>query len=698
MVTSLPQLEADQQAYDTETKTLSASGNVILNHQELTLQSEQLDVDQNAGKVTATEDVRLTQGRFRVVADQISYQYPLARFEAEVFRLGAYPFYFQGDSIAGTMDNIQLGAGTLYFLEPGPYSLRVTGESFTLTDQQKLKVTDATLRVGDFPVFYLPEYTQDLSQDSPLLYRGEVGARDDLGGYVQNRLLVRVSPEVKIGANLDGYSKRGVLAGPAGEYLLKPEDGPWLLEGSLDTGFLHDFGSNERRGTDAQGQQIGTSRYFMHYEGLGLWGDQIDHATRLQWWSDSEVLRDFRYETYKLDQLPDTFTETAYRTHNGVFSLMLRPEVNDAFETTQRLPELTYRHQPTPLTETSEVLHHGHASFVRLVENDISGTLPTQQSHRFSAYYGWSYPLHSGDVASLSPVVGGLLTHYEGTEPVERSTTRLVGEIGFDAEAHATGTWELSSDIWGIDGLRHTVRPVAQYRYLPGAKSQRSQIPAIDRRAAFDTYLQPLSLSQRRDIDALYETHTLRLGIDNQLLTRQTDYGSRTLARLSLFQDLRFEQPDAGPRRFTTRARPDEGTWSDLHTDLQVMPAYWLNGRVFTRVCPEDGALNQVSTRIDVIDGDRWTLSFGNDYLRDTPLPEDVHQYMIGAGYRINDRNRVRARWRFDAGLNELIEQFYGWEMLVGRSWAVEARLTLLEGNAREGDVSVSLSGRLLTF
>ena len=152
-------------------------------------------------------------------------------------------------------------------------------------------------------------------------------------------------------------------------------------------------------------------------------------------------------------------------------------------------------------------------------------------------------PIHLNSWSTITPVIGGRLTYYGNPKNGASEYTRILGQIGFDAQMDIWGTWEYQSKTMGIDGLRHHITPIMSYRYIPNATQGSGAIPTIDEISIEDfTYPPILDLGEMRNTDRLFKTNTLRLGIKNTLETRDETYGSRELARLDIFQDFNFDK------------------------------------------------------------------------------------------------------------------------------------------------------------
>lgn len=696
----LPQLESDEQEFDADTNSLIAKGNAELSHGNILLKSGTVIFEQDNNTLKARQNVQLTREAFRILSDEAQYDYFHRSFEAGDFRLGRYPIFLEGAQIRGNDEEIEVTDGTLYFQEPDPYAFNIKADKYYVRDSETLAVDGATFRVGEVPFFYLPHFEQNLQDEAPISYKGDAGYQSNLGAFLQNQLLVRLYPELKLGANLDGYTKRGFLGGPVGEYnWTAPEYSVDFMAGSIDTGFIHDLGSASDRGFDTLARPIGRNRNFIEWRHLGEINGNIDLTSTLSWWSDSEVTRDFRPGLFYDNQIPDSFAQASYRGENFVTGVFLRYQPNDWELVAQRMPEVSFDLLPTELFETG-VYQRFNADLVVLQEKSPTGLFKEARSTRFNTYYGWSRPTQLNDWMTATPVIGGMLTHYWDVYYRDGYFTRVLGEVGMDVELLATGLWDVKNKFWEIDGLRHVFKPVMQYRYIPGAQAGNTLIPKIDTRAAFSTYLEPIGLANKRNIDDLYAENTLRYGIENAIQTRAKGYGSYNLAEFNIYHELHF---DERPAEFIINPpyrpfyRPGESFASDIFTELTVRPAYWFTSSVFIRIDPNSPDIDEVSTRTRIVDGEEWSVYMGSNLVRDVPGAQ-IDQYLIGGDYRINERNFLRAEFRIDAELGELVEQYYSWRTRFANSWDVELQLGYLQGATREDGIQAKVRVSLLTF
>ncbi len=693
---SSPELTADEPLeFDSENNSLVARGNAELSHEDMLLEGDLLIFNQNNNTIQGREQIRLTRDASRLVTHHVDYNYFERTFETRDFRFGRYPINIEGQSAAGSTEEIVVENGTLYFSEPNPYGFSLSASRITLEDQETLVMQDTVLRVGPVPVFYWPKYRQNIQADPPFSLKSNIGYQKSLGAFIQNRILFKSPSFYRFGANLDGYTDRGFLGGPIFEYNKVFDNGD-RIHGSLNTGFIHDMGSTTQLGVDVLNRPIERNRHFVEWRHKQTLLERWDTTASVSWWSDSEVTRDFRQNLFIDNQQPDNFGETVYRGENWFLSAFIRFAPNDWQIVAQRMPEIQFDLVPTELGD-SGIYHQLNTSYARLIEKDPLGVQPELDSNRFNAYYGLSRPYEVNSWLTATPVAGVMMTHYADTLGTSGNYTRVLGELGLDLSADIVGTWDYDNDFWEINGLRHLMRPVVQYRYIPSAQSGNTLIPPIDRRASFETYLEPIGLANKRNIDDLWEENVIRVGLENLFQTRHREYGSRDLVDLNLYQDFRFTTRPAQVVTPGGPIQPAQNTFSNTFIELGVNPVYWLRNSVLVRVDPTELGIREVRTRTRIIDGDRWTAYFGTNYVEDVP-GGSLNQFVLGGDYRVNERNMLRANWRFDARRRELTEQFYGWQTRLGNSWDVEFLVGYVKGSTREDDFQFRININLLTF
>lgn len=608
-----------------------------------------------------TGEVELTNAAMRVLMRKATIDKDKNAIVTDKFRMGKAPAYVDGDVLTLGRENGSLTNATIYFGEPDPYGLNIQSSNATIDVQQgEVTLHGATLRIGSVPFFYLPTYTQGREDAPPLSLQAHFGFRKDLGGYMQTTSYWTKNPVFQPGLLLDEYSKRGPLIGPALKYdfYSNPD---WQQYGRFQSGFISDRGS---RGTDILGNAIPQNRFFIDWQHVGTVGGVLDVNSSMSWWRDSYTVRDFRQSDWRDNQLPDNYVEISHREQNALASTFIRYRPNNFELTQERLPEARLDYFASPLGQTG-IYQEGSAGYVQLIQPNFNGT-PTLHSNRFDGYYGWRRPINPSDWATFTPVLGTRITQYQDTLGQTGDFTRMLGQVGFDAEARAVGRWDYTNPLWGINGIQHIVRPVAMYRYIPAAQQGSGLIPVIDQDLG-SNYPPVFDLGDTRSIDLLHSQNVLRYGVENNLQTRADDYGSRDLASFNVYNDIHFQRSSS------------QQDFSDVWTGFGLDPVRWLHLQVYDRLDPVAFTNREVRSSMVLNDGDRWTLS-----LNTSTLQHQVNQYWTDVQYRVSERVRLYGRWRFDEHFGGLTEQFYGLRQRLGEAWDFEYGIAYYRGTGNQ--------------
>lgn len=649
---------ADTALLDARTGVYSLSGNVVL---------------------TTAANPALRQPPLRLLADRLTFNPATGAYAADNVRAGSYPFYAEGTHAEGryepgTNSVISIDNATVTYREPGAFTPTGVADRFTFNRDGSVQAQGARLGLGAGVPIRVPKFTQRLSD--PVLSQATLttGYRQSLGLFLDTGLLLPVSPRLRVGADTGFYSARGIMVGPIGEYA-DPED-PDRLAGEFRSGYINDHGDKQ---TDLLGRTVPENRGFVEWRHWQRLGERFTVKARLNYWKDSEIVRDFRPNRFYPVQEPDTFAEATYTGTNFLATLFARYQPNDFSAVAERLPELSFDFLPHEIRPGLYEQFHG--SFARLREEPpVAGT--ALASDRLDAYYALTRPFNPTGWLNFTPVAGGRYTRYDHTRGATRAggAERLLGEIGFDAALRAHGTFAYTNETWGINGLRHLITPTLSYRYLPRADRDAAKIPAIDRRT-FTTYLPPLGLDATRNLDDLPAVETLRLGLENTLQTRNGTYGSRDLLTFNAAADVRFHRP-AGVRDV-----------SEVHTALSLTPADWLRFDLYQSFTPQTMSLRQINTGLTLRDGDVWALRFNNHFLR-----ADTEQYSIEASRRLSEVVDLQARLSYDARKHRFNEQAYGVTQTLGATWQIVYTVSVYNGPRRESNFGFNLRIRSIGF
>lgn len=659
------------------------TGNARLSYDGALLLADQIAYDPKTQVARASGHVSLTRGPQRLLADELTYNLETRGYTVTGLRVGQDPVYISGSGLEGGPDKIVIHDAVVTFSEPGLLAPTLRAGQVTYIPGDRLLAERARIGVG--PVMPIPVPFYDQSVNDPLISHmsARVGFSSDLGGTLDLGLLAPFTRSVKLGGDLGIYTKRGVMFGPAGAYAF--EDAHNTVRGSLRTGYINDDGT---RGTDVRLAPIPQERGFVSWEHYQTIDDDLTLLGQVNYWSDSDVIRDFRERDFREVQTPDNFVEGYYTGENYVVSAFTRFQPNDYHIVQRRLPEI--RFDGLPVEAGSGIYHRVNASIASLEDTSLPAL--SDPVNRVDTYYALTRPFTPREWLSIKPVAGARFTYYDRALGGEEDYTRVLGEVGFDADLQASSTYDYKNERWGIDGLRHLVKPYVSYRAIGNADQGSAYIPPIDR-TAFSTYLQPLGLGDRRDIDTLGTTNTLRLGVDNALQTRDPAYGSRNLAELNVAADWRLDGAGAAPR------------FSAVQTELAVTPVHWLRFDVYSNLTPSDLTLRELNTGVTFQDAGVWSVRVGTDFLKADPaaaIPPGgvagIQEYSLDLRYFLNEAYQALAQLHYDVRRGSFSRQSYGLRQNIRNLWFIDYVLTFRDGDSRAGDIGFSVSVELANF
>jgi LPS-assembly protein len=694
---ALPELSSlEPLEFDENSQRLVARGDARLDFDNTRIQADRITYYQEYSLADADGNIAITREGIRLIADRLSFDTSENIFSVDILRTGQWPYYVSGVSAGGTTDDTTIRGATLHYGDPGPFTLNVSSDEVRYVNDeasQYASMDGATFRIGNVPFFYLPGYRYYLS-DAPYMFDASAGQDSQLGYYLQTTTLLPVTSWLRAGANLDYYSQRGLLAGPTAQYVYNSAS--QSIVGAITTGAIDDEGSISERGVDLVANQIDSEREFAEWRHKHHIGERFTGTASLSYWSDSEVTRDFRDDLFDNNERPDNFAEAVYAGDNYFISAFGRFRPNDYQLVQERLPELRFDLLPIPIFNTG-AYHRASLSYVQLRE-DFHNNAPTitveGESERFDLTYRIERPFLLTDWLTLTPLAGARFTQYDNQEIdaaaflttaslADDSYSRGIYEVGFDLEARAYASYPTVNKMWGIDGLRHLVRPILRYRYFSDPDDD-NEIATIDREV-FDLERPLLDLNDLRNIDQISETHLVRLGVENLFQTRAKGYGSRTLAALNFYQDILFEK----------NARydgDDEDTFNATWVELALNPAPWLKFDLASRFKTESLTLEELRTRTTLRSGEIWEIGLSTDLLN-----QRIDQFRLDFIYRINERYSFLTDVNFDADAGQFSRIRVGLRTRIGSTWEFLYAVVFREGASRESDVEFQIKVSLAT-
>ncbi len=638
--------------------------NAVLRSKETTLSARMIRFDTRTGRIQAEGAVVYATPSLRILGAKISVDPATDTIEAEDVRFGRAPVYFTAESLRIVKGDKTMRGVRAWNGEPVASGMHLKiAEASYVEKEDWLSLRSATTYVAGVPLFNLPYYGQQ-GLDFPYEIMLNTGSEDKQGRFLRSTILTRVSPSLWAGGLVDFYSRSGVLVGPALRFDNSRTPGAGTRwQGRLQSGWIQDQSAPV---ADLFGRLPDAQRAFVMGEINGRTQSGLEIAGNIFATTDPDVLRDFRPFHIAQAGNPQLNLEVVKAQDGGYLSASLTAKADNYQDIVQKLPEFRYD-LPSAAIAGSAWNRRAFASLGYFAERpsaelplpgfQLATFSPTAWSTaRLDGYYGFNRTLVADEWLTLRPVAGVRATGWSEGLAGAGAATKVIGQAGFDLEALMTGSWNLSAETWGIDGLRHSFRPLLQYRFMPGADREVGGVP-MTQRAVSVTVLEEVDLADRLDAASTTDRQVARFGVRNTLETRDAVAGSRELLRADFFADWR-EGPTAA-----------ETGRSDLLGAIRLTPAPWLAIGSSVRLPNGGGGPLESIQSVALNSGDFWRTSLSWVELRQVT---SASQLIWDGRVRLNSVFSLVSGLNYDAQLDQATLIWAGLIQRVGNSWELE--------------------------
>ena len=396
---------------------------------------------------------------------------------------------------------------------------------------------------------------------------------------------------------------------------------------------------------------------------------------------------------------PPNFVQVNQYNPNFTTSLLVSPQVNPFFQTTERLPEFMVDtkqqkifNSPIEYTSTSSVVNfeqkfadlndfqnpqdYIYNSFPRTTAYDYyhPGTqnyaYNTAEQNNYSAfrydtYHEFSYTHQFFNFLSLTPRVGGRFTYYSDTNTDTNDTVGNTGltsskitdpQARFAADAGLAGDFKVSR-TWlnvklpnlGIDGIRHVFEPFFDSSFAPSPTVSPNQIRGFDDRL-YSTQLQPLDWTDYNSIDSIDKQAVVRFGAFNNIQTKR-DGVNYDLLSIKTYADADFDH------NFSA-ATPND-TLSDVFNDVRFYPTPQVQLRSLSAIDINGDGYNEIDNTLIWTPIPSFQITVGDSYIDHSQIFPNSNDATLGFFYRLNEHWQFETQHQFEATNGRLQLQQY---------------------------------------
>jgi LPS-assembly protein len=751
-------------------RVATATGNVNIQTTDASIFCDHAEYNLDTHEALLVGDVRIYRLDTTILAQRAIYNFDSKGIRALDYQSSKTPYEVGGVGAfspgVGALYSLHQSVFTTDDSSKPDYFLR--SRRVRIYPDNRVIYIGATLYIGTTPVFYFPYFYQSLDQQSG--YTISPGYSSEYGAYLLTGVTFPVTEKITGLVRLDYRTTRGLGGGltfdykpnrkpkvppaatgvtpyasednPAeGAVVTTPETSPNNTTTANDNSVNNNNAQNGRPGYAPTGEAlsmqiraregaqllsyfiddnepdlnrtaltrlpVSDDRYRLELKDYSFITDDFFFKIDVDKLSDRYLLQDFYEGEFTRNPNPDNDLSVTFLQPSFITTLTARAQLNTFFDTTERLPELSFEVPRTPIFNTG--LYYESENTTGYLERtfDSASPLPEYDAFRIDSFHQLTYPRTYFDWLSVVPRLGFRATYYSASAPPNSAAYNLqntadetaletlialnpatlesqiaqnppdptaaaeltarnallksiaafkpggglvrpVVDAGVEVSFKLTRIYEKVEDRdFGLDRLQHIIQPYMDFSEVEDFGVGSSRVLQFDRLVP-STELQPIEFPEFTSIDSIDEQTVARIGVRNRLQTKRDALTFDWLEVDSFFQVAIYDplQPSRISNFFNDvdfRPLP----WVSLTVDSQL-PVF--NGnKGFYDV---DSALNfQVTSNLQ--------LNLSDRYLDHNPFFQNSNLVSVGAYYRLNDNWAAAFSERYEFAQHQLQAQSY---------------------------------------
>jgi len=688
--------KADQLDFNNTTKRIVATGNVVVTYGNTRLTADKVSVDNVTKDAYADGHVHIFKdGKSQWNGDQIQYNFDTGAVNAGPARSYSDRFYLAaGKTESKSQDHYILRNSEFTTSEYPHPSWKWKCGSVVYYPNEKIVFRNAVLYAGDVPVFYFPYFYYDLD-DISIGADVSVGTRSDWGPFILARYRLREDKHLWPVLKLDWRSRRGVAGGVDLDYGLGYyENGkPGRLgHGKVETYYGYDeyykadpivaIPRPNKQGT--YNVTISPDRYRLKLEQRFDPFEDIETKLKVNKLSDPKLLEDFFEKDLQKEQYPDSFFEVQKYDENWTMNVVVRPQVNRFFTTTERLPDLSLNVPRQPIG--AGFFYDSESSAVLLGKRFYDDSHQDFNSARVDTFHQITYPMKWLEALNVVPRAGARGTFYSHSRPSgvpnDTSLVRGVYNLGCEFSTKVHRTWPgVQNKALQIDGLRHIFEPSVNYAWIPTPNQEPDRILPFDTGvpSSIQDKLRPIDFPQDVGIDTLGLRNVFRPTLRNRWQTKRGGEPYNFLDTV-IYQDLNLEGNN-------------NRLYSNLFWGIDFMPTSWLKLSYDSQYNYYQNIIRESNVRVLYQYFKDWEVGLTHRFLHG----EDTNELWPTFKWRLNEDWAFRMEHRFNPKDGIIRESLYSIDRDLS-AWVVSASFRYLDPTVSPRDYQFWLVWTLKEF
>lgn len=635
-----------------------ASGNVSVRFGTTSIFADEVQYDPETKDAILVGNVRLYREGELFTGERVLYNFETKKLESDNMQGGSVPFFFSGESLSAPEGDVFFAKrAEITTHDAAKPDFRWKAKRVRIYPDDRVIFSNVSMQVGNVPIMWFPYLYQSLDDDTA--FSISPGFDDRWGAYLLSQYTFPIGERIGATAHLDLRADRGVAVGLDGVFRYGLDD---RSTGEFKSYFLSDNDPQITETGSSRPDDIDQERYRVVFKHRAYITDDLYANFNINKLSDEFFLEDFFLGDFQLDPQPDNVISLTKWHESYTITAVARAQLNDFFETTERLPEVALDVTRQPVFNTG-LFYESETSAARLERRFADGSdFPDYETNRFDTFHQILFPKTFGGWLSVVPRAGFRLTYYDDTGFFEQvaddlaidpetglavaeidpntglpigattrtvfrsggSDTRTIFNLGVEASFKVSNTWDhIQSRAWGLDGLRHIFQPYTNLSYVSDPSVDPEDILQFDRLIP-STQLDPIDFPQFTTIDSIDQWTIWRVGFRNRLQTRRGD-ATFNWFELDTFVDVNIDNPY------------DDTDLSNLYNRLAFNPLPWLGFQIDSQIPAFDDGFTEVNTFVNFKPARSLGISVGHRYLDENPFFENSSLGTFGLYWRVND-------------------------------------------------------------
>jgi lipopolysaccharide export system protein LptA len=644
----------------------TAHGNVVIHSGDSDIYADSVQYNPKTREVFAEGHVRIYRAAGLFVGERAIYNIDTQKIQAVEMRTDKTPYLVGGEKVTTISEgSFLVSKGTFTTHDSSNPDFRLQAKTLRIYENDRVIFENVTFYVKKVPIFWWPYLYQSL--DDSFSYMVSPAYLSSWGPSILSRVSMPITDNIQMQIRLDYRSRRGVAVGFEPDARYGKDKKSWAR---MRTYFLRDENPDINRTSEVR-VGVPQDRYRVSLQDRTEFTENLYGIVDVTKLSDEFLLQDFYPGEFQINPKPDNVIALTRSRPTYTLTAIARSQLNNFFETTERLPEVVLD-VPRVALFGGPIFYEGETSLAdlhRSFANDSTfhdyGTVRFDSFHQFlypNTYFGW---------LSVVPRVGFRGTYYGETrdfgttiltpsdgnpfvpdflrvdlsQPLQEGgdTFRTAVNAGVEASFKLSRVWEnAQSTGLGLDGLRHIIQPFANFSWVSASNGDPVTILQFDRFEP-STQLHPIDFPQFTSIDSIDNWTILRLGIRNRLQTRRDDM-TVSWMDVETYLDVNFDNPF------------DKTQYSNLFNKINFTPVPWASFGIAAQVPVFEKGFTEVNTTVSFQPIANLQVNFGHRYLNQNPFFENSSLYVLSGYYRINDNWGIGIQEQYE-GTSGILEQ-----------------------------------------